>query len=288
MNFTNQAQVTYNGRTSLSNVTQGRFVDALTATKTAVNDSYGVNDEITYIVSLVNTGSSELTGLTVTDNLGAYSFTPEGATGPITLYPLEYAEGSIHYFVNGVLRPEPDVTSEDGLVIEGIRVPAGGNAILVYAASVTNYAPLETDGTIENTVTVTGYGVSNEVTATETISTNDEPELRIIKAMDPTVVTDNGTLTYTFTLLNYGNTATVVTDEVIVSDTFNPVLTDITVYVDGTATTAYTYSEATGEFATNAGAVTVPAATITTDPVTGAVTYTPGEATVTVVGTVNV
>ena len=91
MNFTNQAQVTYNGRTSLSNVTQGRFVDALTATKTAVNDSYGVNDEITYIVSLVNTGSSELTGLTVTDNLVVETNTDnylmmysDGAYAPVT------------------------------------------------------------------------------------------------------------------------------------------------------------------------------------------------------------
>lgn len=52
-----------------------------------------------------------------------------------------------------------------------------------------------------------------------------------------------------------------------------------------TAGTDYTYDAATGQFATVAGNVTVPAATYTQDPTTGVWTTTPGASTLTVTGT---
>ena len=52
------------------------------------------------------------------------------------------------------------------------------------------------------------------------------------------------------------------------------------------AGTGYTYDEATGQFATVPGIITVPAATYTQDPVTGEYTTTPGLATLTVTGTI--
>ena len=53
-----------------------------------------------------------------------------------------------------------------------------------------------------------------------------------------------------------------------------------------TPTTDYTYNADTGDFATVAGAITVPAATYTQDPTTGAYSVTPGSAILTVTGTV--
>ena len=50
---------------------------------------------------------------------------------------------------------------------------------------------------------------------------------------------------------------------IVITDTFDPRLTDLTVTLNGTALTAptqYTYDAATGVFATAAGVVTVPAA----------------------------
>ena len=88
---------------------------------------------------------------------------------------------------------------------------------------------------------------------------------------------------------NLGNTPVVATDGVIISDVFNPVLTGITVTLDGVELdvgTGYTYNVATGEFATVDGVVTVPAATYTQDPTTGAVTTVPGVTVLTVSGTV--
>jgi hypothetical protein len=102
-------------------------------------------------------------------------------------------------------------------------------------------------------------------------------------------VTDNGELTYTFVIQNMGNTAAVATDDVILADNFNPILSDISVTYNGavwTAGTNYTYSETTGEFASLPGQITVPGATYAENPETGAITVTPGVTVITVTGTV--
>ncbi|MBR4139864.1 MAG: hypothetical protein IKT88_07890, partial [Lachnospiraceae bacterium] len=102
-------------------------------------------------------------------------------------------------------------------------------------------------------------------------------------------VTENGRLTYTFVIENIGNTAAVATDNVAITDTFNPILTGLTVTYDGAVWTEgvnYTYSEVTGEFATIPGQITVPAATYTQDSVTGEWIVEPGVGVLTVTGTV--
>ena len=139
-----------------------------------------------------------------------------------------------------------------------------------------------------NTVTVTGGGLPDAVTATETVSPVTGPVLTIGKALSPTEVAANGRLTYTFVIQNSGNTVASAADSLVVTDVFSPILRDLTVTLDGTALTAptqYTYDAATGRFATVAGVITVPAASFTQDTATGAYTVTPGTATLTVTGT---
>ena len=112
--------------------------------------------------------------------------------------------------------------------------------------------------------------------------------MTITKAVNPTVVTGNGQLTYTFTIQNIGNTAALAADNVLITDTFNPILNPITVTYNGelwTAGTEYTYNSATGEFATTAGRITVPAASYTQNA-DGTWIVTPGVSTLTVTGTV--
>ena len=73
------------------------------------------------------------------------------------------------------------------------------------------------------------------------------------------------------------------------TDTFDPILTNLTVSYNGNAwtePTEYTYNAATGEFATVAGQITVPAATYTQDATTGAWVVNPGVGTLIVTGTV--
>lgn len=280
--FTNQATLSYNGNTINSNIVTGNIVEVLAITKTAVSDSYTAGDDITYIISLTNSGTTPLTGVTVTDNLGAYTAT----TG--TLVPLDYVENSAVYYQNGVLQPSPTTSAVNPLTFTGITVPAGGNAIIVYEAVANNFAPLIAESTIVNEVTATAPGITAPVTDTETVSVLSGSVLSITKALNPINVTENSDLTYTFTIQNTGNTPADAGDNVVITDTFNPILTNISVTVNGTPVPAtnYTYNETTGVFSTLPGVITVPEATFTQDPTTGAWVATPGVTTVTVTGTV--
>ncbi len=281
--FQNMATLTYTGGTVNSNIVTGELREVLTAAKTAVRENYEPGGTVTYVVSLTNSGITPLTGLTISDNLGGYAF------GGATLYPLAYLPGSVRYYVNGALQAAPAVNAGPPMTVTGITVPAGGSALVIYETEVTRYAPLAAESSIVNTVTVTGGGLAAPVTAEETVGVVSSPRLSITKGLNPTVVAENGQITYTFTIQNTGNTPVTATDDVILRDTFDPVLNGLTVTYNGapwTAGTQYTYDGTTGLFATTAGQITVPAATYTQDPVTGAWAVTPGVSELIVTGTV--
>lgn len=278
--FTNQAQLTYRDTVTNSNIAVGEVLEVLSVSKTAVSNIYGSNDTVTYIVSIVNTGATAITGLTLNDNLGAYSSTVG------TLVPLTYTDGTIRYYVNGVLQPAPAVTAVGDLTISGISVPANGNATLVYEVSTNEFAPLSLDSTITNTATVSGNGFT-PVTDDETITVASAPSLTITKSISPVPVNDNGVVTYTFVIQNTGNTPVVSTDNSFITDLFDPTLSNVSATFNGTLWTEgtdYNYTEATGLFESVAGSITVPAATFTQDPITGAWNVTPGTSTLVVTG----
>ncbi len=280
--FFNQATLSYSGGTVNSNITTGEILEVLSTTKTAVYDRYSPGSDVTYAVNIVNSGTIAFTGLTITDDLGAYTL------GTSTLQPLDYIVGSVRYFIDGVLQPAPAVTIGPPLVISGINVPAGGTTTILYAARANNFAPLNVEGTIVNTVTINGGGIT-PLTATETVSAEAEPRLTITKSVSPTTVTENSQLTYTFVIQNTGNVPADATDAVVVTDTFDPILSNLTVTYNGAVWTSpanYTYNEATGQFATVPGNITVPAATYTQDPTTGVWIVDPGVAVITVTGTI--
>jgi len=281
--FSNQATLTYNGNFTNSNIAYGEILDVLAVTKTAVEGSYTPGTLVTYVVTLRNTGAATLTGLTITDNLGGYDF------NGTTVYPLTYEEGSAVLFANGVLQPAPAVTAGPPLIISGISVPGNGNVVLIYQARANTFANPDADGSIDNTVTVTGDGLSAPVIAVENVTAESEPVLTISKSITPSQVVDNDRVTYTFVIQNSGNQAVVVTDNAAITDTFDPILTDLAVTFDGTGWTQgiqYNYDETTGLFTTVPGQILVPAATYTQDPVTGEYSVTPGIATLIVTGTI--
>ena len=281
--FYNQATLSYNGIRTQSNTTTGELVDVLTVQKNALRTTYEPGGTVTYVISIVNSGTTALTGVTATDNLGAYAFNTS------TLTPLTYAADSVRYYVNGVLQTAPTVVAGPPLVFSGMNIPAGGNAVLVYEATLNTYAPLNPEASVVNTVSVTGDGITTAATDTETVTVSAAPRLTITKALNPVQVMENGRVTYTFTIENTGNTAAGATDLVAVTDTFTPPLSAISVMFNGTAwtePTQYTYDAATGAFATVPGQITVPAATYTQDPTTGVWTGTPGVSVLTVTGTI--
>ena len=275
--FTNQATLTYTGGSANSNIAVGEILEVLSADKTAVSGTYQVGELVTYVITIRNTGSAAFTNLTVTDDLGG------GTNAPLT-----YQDGTVLYFVNGVLQAAPAVTPGAPLVFSGITVPAGGDAVIVYQAQVNAFAPPLSGSTITNTVTITGGGLTAPVTATETVTVAVGPAISITKTITPAQVADNGRVTYTFLIQNSGNEALVATDDAVLTDPFDPILTDLAVTLNGAPLavgTGYTYDETTGQFATVPGVITVPAATFTQDP-TGAYTAAPGLTTLIVTGTI--
>lgn len=285
--FTNQAQLSYNGTITNSNIATGEIVEVLSANKSSTPETYTGDGTVTYVVNLVNSGSTAFTNLTVTDNLGAYNFTPADGT-ETTLYPMDYVADSLRYYQNGAQQATPTVTAGPPLTITGVGVPAGGTTTLVYRASANAYAPQAAGGAIVNSAVVSGAELTNSITASDTVNAAAGPYLTIFKSLSPRQVPENGQLTYTFDIRNLGNTATTADDRVQVLDTFLPVLSNITVSYNGSVlpVTSYNYSAVTGEFSTNPGVINVPAATYTQNPTTGAYTTVPGEATLVITGTI--
>ncbi len=280
--FTNQAHLSYNGRSVASNVVTGQMLSPLTLTKTAVVDTYAPTDTVTYVITIVNCGATAYTDLTLTDDLGAY------AAGGQTVYPLSYTPDSAAWFINGTRQADPTASGAP-LVISGLSVPAGGNAVILYEAATTDAAPLAEGSEITNAVTLTGSGIGTPLTAQATVTVEAQASLRITKSLSPAVVAENGSLTYTFLIQNEGNLPAGADAAVAVTDTFDPILRDLTVTLNGeplAVTTGYTYDQTTGVFATVAGQITVPAATFSQSTETGDWETVPGEAVLTVTGTV--
>lgn len=280
--FFNQATLSYNGNVTNSNITTGELLEVLSATKTSVLDNYSRGSVVTYVINIVNSGTTAYTALTINDNLGEYTFTTS------TIVPLSYVDGSVKYYINGVAQASPTVTAGPSLIISGITVPAGGVATIIYAAEVNEYAPLNSGASITNTATISGGGAA-DITVTDTISSISEANLTISKSVCPVTVTENGQLTYTFVIQNSGNTAADIADNAVVTDTFDPILSGLSVTFNGTswnAPTNYTYNETTGVFTTVAGQITVPAATYTQDSTTGTWITEPGVSVLTITGTI--
>lgn len=281
--FYNKATLSYNNTVTDSNIVSGELLEVLSASKNTTANAYVVGDTITYSVGIVNSGNIAFTGLTLTDDLGAYTF------GVGTNYPLTYEPNSLLVYVNGVIQVGAVATAGPPLTITGINIPAGGNVVVIYEATVNEYATPTIGGTITNTATITGGGLLSDISDSETVPVSTEAFLSINKSVSPESVVENGQLTYTFVIQNTGNTAAVATDNIIVTDEFNPVLSNITVTFNGvlwTENVEYTYDESTGLFQTVTSQITVPAASFTQNSTTGEWTVSPGLGTLRVVGTV--
>ncbi len=280
--FTNYATLSYNGGAVDSNTVVGELVETLSVAKSATPLTYAQGDVITYIVSIVNSGSSASSALTLTDDLGAYTL------DALTLYPLEYVADSIRVYAGGVLQTAPTVTAGPPLTISGITVGANSDVVIVYRARATQTAPLGTDGQITNTVRIAGGGASSELSASTTVTATQSPALRIRKSLSPTSVSENGQVTYTFVIENTGAVAADASQQIVLTDTFTPRLRALSATYNGTAWTAgvnYNYNATTGVFTSLAGQITVPAATYSQNT-DGTWLITPGTATITVSGTI--
>ncbi len=280
----NQANLAYNygaaSATAVSNVATATLLDPLAADKRALSATYRAGDTVTYVLSAQNNGTTTLTGVTLSDNLGSYAVTGGTAT------PLTYA-GNAQLYVDGVfVREITGTPTANGVTFTIDSLAPGANANVIYNAVVNGFAPIAGTSTINNVVSVTAAGIVTPVTAEETVTVADYANVSIQKDMSPDPVSDGDLLTYTFTITNEGN---LDATGVVLTDTFTPAPENITVSVNGTVVPASDYTYAGGTLTLPTGGtyeLTVPAATVTQDPATGAVTTTPGTLVITVTGTI--
>lgn len=282
--FYNQATLSYNGTVTNSNITAGEIIEVLSAEKYAVTPTYSANSDLVYIISIINTGSSAVSNITVTDDLGAYTFGED----EISVVPLTYNEGSASVYVNGVRQAAADVVAFSPLTIKGITVPADGNVLIVYSAKANRYAPLGADASITNTAVISG-SIFDDITVSETVTADTAIDLAVTKSLSPVTVEENGEVTYSFVIQNYGISEVTAADDVVFADTFTPALSSLSAVFNGTAWTAgtnYSYSGNTGLFTSLAGQLTVPPAQFTQDQTTGEWSVQPGISTLTIKGNI--
>lgn len=281
--ITNQANLTYTYGTTtasvLSNIASTELTSPLTAAKRTLDAAYRLNTDLTYIISLSNESGAALTNLPILDNLGAY--TPDGAAVPVR--PLTYT-GPAALYIDGVFSADlTPAMQEDGVLFTIPEIPAGASALLLYKATVNSFAPLAPGSEIVNTATI---GQTDPVTVSATVPAASYADVSITKEMTPDPVTDGETMTVTFTIENRGNEA--ATDLRIVDD-FPLALFDVAVTVNGAPITDFTFENNTLTVPAQGStqtALSVPAASFTQDPSTGAITVVPGMLTVVMTGVV--
>lgn len=211
----NFATLTYNTRdnegTATSNVVSTNLLDSISisAEKFSANSSWRPGENITYFVTVTNTGTQPLEGVTVTDDLGGGED-----------MPMFYVQGSAR-IIDGTEVTEVTPSGTDPLVIpvSGVLLPSE-SVLVLYVARVDATIP-DTVQTITNTATAQGSSDTCAVgTATDeasvTLARADFAQVDILKAVDKAVISCGDTLTYTFTLENSGN---IPATDVVITDT---------------------------------------------------------------------
>lgn len=275
----NQASIRYRyGETeaaAVSNIASTTLAQPLSVSKTSLETTYREGDELTYIVTVTNGGTAALSDVTVTDTLGTFT------DGTVTATPLTFVPDALLFIdgVNsGVITP---TAGTDSITFTIPAIPAQGTAIIVYKVQANAFAPLTADAQITNTVTADADGVSEAVSASYTVTAEEYADVNIFKSMNA----EGETITYTFEVTNRGNAPA---ENIVLTDAFEPAPASITVSIDGTVipATEYTYTCGVLTLPNGTGTpLTLPAATVVTDPVTGETVVTPSVLTITVTGT---
>ncbi len=285
--ITNNASVTYlsgeSTATAFSNVASTVINGNLSITKSALPSVYRSGDVITYIITLVNSGITGVSDIAVSDDLGAYTL--EGNRyAPLSIL------GNAELYENGLYQRDivPAATDEGVAFLVG-DISSGDNLQIIYQARVNEFACTESGALIINTATVSGcdcpcVGDLGE-SASATITADEYADVRIIKSICPNPAICGEELSFNFDIFNYGN---VPATNVVLTDTFSPPISDLSVFLNGNVVTPNNYSYENGTLtfpvATSDISITVPAAQCVQNDVTGVVTVTPGSVRITVTG----
>ena len=217
--ITNQASLNYqyNGQTgsAISNIATATLTEALSVEKVSVEGVYRFGETLTYSASVFNSSSQTLTNVVITDDLGSY------LVGGNTVTPLSYAGDAI-LFVNGVFVSSitPTTVGANSVTFTLPTLAPNSRAQILYKVVVNSYAPLAEGSTITNIISVLATGTTTPpATDDNTVIVDNYADVSIMKTMTPSSVADGETLTYSFLISNYGNTAAT---NIVLTDAFDP------------------------------------------------------------------
>lgn len=264
--ITNSATLTFNNsKTANSNAvdTEVRESQSIAVAKDALLTNYVPGEPVGYIFTVTNTGTGNLTDITVSDNLG--SDTAEKT--------LAYIDGTVTARL-GATEITPTVTKDaDSLVISDLGTLVAGQSLTIALSLLSSAAQADE---ITNTATVTAATpLATTVTASDTATiTPAQQELVTLLKAAPSSVASGGTLPYTLIARNEG---TVAAEDVVFTDTL-PVgytVSGIELTVTGMPTVIYSKDQWTQTnniltFPTGtAEPVTIPAGEFATAIITG-------------------
>jgi uncharacterized repeat protein (TIGR01451 family) len=258
--------------TKVSNLAEIGLNSAVSLSKTILGNTYGENAILTYILTAINTSSSEITNIVITDDLGSFT------VGTAELTPLTYTPPAL-LLIDGIdssATLSVDSSIPSSLTFSFPSLPAGATANIVYRATVNDFAPLDLGSTITNTATFESDSDCADGTASANVTVAEAANVSVFKQMSPNPVVCGDLVTYTIRIYNYGN---IPAENVQLTDNFDPAPTNITVSRDGTVLNATDYTYENGLLtipATDTQNVSVPAATFVRDPDSGVVSVIPG------------
>lgn len=286
--FQNIANLSYNygdgnTRTVQSNTVTGQIMDSLSMQKMVINPNYCLYENLTYVITIKNSGDTAYNNLVVTDNLGSYTLENT------TVTPLDFIPNTSYISINSAdLTPISTSNVSDNSISFTIPTLASGDTAKIFFTSRTNdFAPLTAGSTIVNISSLSqGNNVDSleNITASATATASECPRVEITKYMSPDTLVAGGPVSYTFTVSNYGN---VEATNLQITDRFQDgaVPTQIdSVTINSVPYTDYTYVDGLLTIGSNQS-LELPPATFSQDPSTGIITSIPSVMSVVVNGT---
>lgn len=221
---------------------------SLTVAKTGPAN-VNAGDNITYTMTISNTGNSTATGVTLTDPLPPFtSFVSATATGGLS-GQCSYNQGT------NILTCGPG------------QIPGGQQALITLTLKVAANAPV---GNLDNTVTLaTAIGAitgANPFTFTTVV--NHQADLQITKDDSPDAVNPNGQITYTIKVKNLGPSDAAAGEVRVDEPVFPPTGTTLqgVITANGFACTGTTAFPCTSNASIPAGATATIQYTVVVDP----------------------
>lgn len=265
----------------LSNTAFATLQDSVSMSLSSIENSYYLNDTITYVLSIINNGNRNIKNIKISNDLASYTIN-SGLSQKI-IAPLSYT-GTSKIYIGGKFFS--DIEAEvlpDKIIFNVEEIPALSNVLIFYSVAVNKNADLITGSFLKSTSSLTYDGMLNNIKSSDTIYVKEKADVTLIKYMYPNSITSGEIITYNFILYNYGN---IEAQNVSFSDTFNPAPLNLNVSVNSDALSPKNYSYINGEIKIpcygSDFSLSIPPAKFIQDENNGAITTKPGSTIITI------